>query len=95
MPLPGLHFSEIQIGDVLSGTNIGLVNMGMGGEQVAQMGVGIAQAIATQQALSTRQQRVERDRQTRLALVVGAVVLTISLIVLLFFLFKTPKPILS
>lgn len=91
MPLPDLHFSDIQLGDVLSGTNIGLVNMGMGGEQVARMGVGIAQAVAAQQAINEQQQRLERDRQTRLALVVGAVVLSIALIVLLFFLLKTPQ----
>jgi hypothetical protein len=88
----GLSLSDIEIGDVLSNSNIGLVNNGMSGAHVAKMGVGIASAIAQQQAIEQAQQRIERDRQTRLAMVAAAVVLSVALIVLLFFLLKT-KPV--
>lgn len=82
----GLSFSDIAIGDVLSGSTIGLINSGVSGADMAKMGVGIAEAVAKQQQIQEAQQRIERDRQTRLALIVGAVVALVVLIILLFFL---------
>ncbi|MGH1336064.1 MAG: hypothetical protein ACRBFS_08040 [Aureispira sp.] len=88
----GLSFSDIQIGDVLSGSTIGLINNGVSGADMAKMGVGIANAIGKQQAGAQAQQQMERDRQTRLALIVGAVVTVVVLIILVFFLLQS-KPV--
>lgn len=85
-----LQGADVDLNGLASGNTVGLFNYGMSGADVSKMGIGIAQAVALQQQLEEAQQRMERERQTRLAMIVGGVVVVILFILLSFYLLSKP-----
>lgn len=77
----GFSFDNVQIGDILSGINIG--NHGMSSSDVAAMLVGVEAAKANQAA--QEEQSAQQDRERRLIIAVGSTI-GIGLFVLIIYL---------
>lgn len=77
----GFNFENIQIGDILSGIQIG--NHGMSSNDVAAMMIGVEQARIDRQQAQEKEQL--KDRERRLIIAVGATV-GISLFILIIYL---------
>lgn len=81
----GLASLGISTGDVLSG---GFGNHGVSGGELAN----IFGAMAQSETLQAAQEREDRARRTKLMVISGGVVVTLSFIIILFYLTsKTPK----
>lgn len=81
----GQFFDTIQTGDILSG---GFGNHGVSGGELAN----IFGAMAQSETIQAAQEREDRARRTKLIVISGGVILTLSFIILLYYLSsKNPK----